>query len=579
MNLQTILDLLSRKETLISLAVLLGIAVLLLIMRRFRVNRMKRKLKDLEIKYNNVRSVPLPFKLNKAVALARVNKEVNDQVTNSKSAFDQVQNNLKQIAQLLAETEDLILMGKIKPAQLNLADLGSMIERGESQVSALESALDLVLEEEAQQRTQITELKENFRALKQAILTRGSQLQLAEEVLNQKLTDIEKGFTAFEEWMYASEFGKAKEKMEEIALSLDENKQLVEQLPELIMLAKGVIPKQMEEVSQLYNRLKQKGVYVQHLEVVKNLEMVSETSKEDLTNLRRAAIANVSEHLHENQKRLEQLMAQMDREDKAFDEVDSASKMLTKSTQECSEMQETLKQSHQKASVRFGWDDLKGLLVSSAEKLTIFNETQARLHKMISERSIPATTLLISVKESQQDVSNLAVDLQNALNRLNAARGDEERAKKQLLKLHLIMNEIQVKIRKHNLPSISDGYEGDMRKSYQYINSIGTLLNDTPLDVNLLNATLTDAIDHIYKLYNNVNNIVGTVDMVENAIVFANKYRSSNPEMDNQLTRAELCFHNGDYTQAIKIAIAAIEKVHPVSYEKLIKENSQSANV
>ena len=65
--------------------------------------------------------------------------------------------------------------------------------------------------------------------------------------------------------------------------------------------------------------------------------------------------------------------------------------------------------------------------------------------------------------------------------------------------------------------------------------------------------------------------------MVENTIVFGNKYRSSYPDIDSELTRAELCFRNGEYTQALKIAIATIEKIHPGSYEKLIKENSTSA--
>ena len=98
-----------------------------------------------------------------------------------------------------------------------------------------------------------------------------------------------------------------------------------------------------------------------------------------------------------------------------------------------------------------------------------------------------------------------------------------------------------------------------------------------PLNVKLLNATLQDAIDYIYKLYNNVNNIVGTAIMVEDTIVFGNKYRSTYSEVDSELTRAELCFRNGEYTQALTIAIAAIEKIHPGSYERMIKENAKSA--
>ena len=92
----------------------------------------------------------------------------------------------------------------------------------------------------------------------------------------------------------------------------------------------------------------------------------------------------------------------------------------------------------------------------------------------------------------------------------------------------------------------------------------------------MLNTTLNDAIDFIYKLWNNVNNVVGTAIMVENTIVFGNKYRSTYSDIDSELTRAELCFRNGEYTQALKIAIATIEKIHPGSYEKLIKENASA---
>ena len=75
-----------------------------------------------------------------------------------------------------------------------------------------------------------------------------------------------------------------------------------------------------------------------------------------------------------------------------------------------------------------------------------------------------------------------------------------------------------------------------------------------------MNATLNDAIDYIYKLYNNVNNLVAMAIMVENTIVFGNKYRSTYPDIDSELTRAELCFRNGEYTQALTVALATIER-------------------
>lgn len=578
MDIKTILDSLALEWVIYTIAGLFVLAVILLIVRRIRKVNLKRKLKENEIKYNNARSVPLPFKLNKAVALARVNSDVANMVEAAKSAFETIQIELKEIAGLLAETEDEILMGKLKSAKLNLSDLDGMIEKTMSKVGNLEKKLDGVLEEETQQRSQVTDLKDAFRALKSTYSDKSAQLTLCIESLDQRMSEIEKGFSMFEEWMYASEFGKAKEKMEEIAVQLNDTENLVQRLPELITLAKGVIPKQMDEISQLYSQLKQKGVFLQHLEIPKNLEFVSDTLKEDITNLRRCVIDQVEVHLADNRKRLEQLAAQLDREDRAHDELFDAIRNSVMNVKECSELYQNLKLTFQTVQVRFGWEDLKDVLKVSEGKLLAIEENVQRLRKLGEEHSIPSSTLLISVKETLQDINNLGNELTNAMNRVNGARSDEERAKKQLLKLHIIMNEIQVKIRKHRLPSISDAYEEDMTKSYQFVHSIEKLLDENPLNVNLLNATVTDAIDTIYKLYNNVNNIVGTVEMVENAIVFGNKYRTAYPEIDDQLTRSELMFHNGDYTEAIKVAIGAIEKVHPISYEKLIKENSKSAN-
>ncbi len=74
-----------------------------------------------------------------------------------------------------------------------------------------------------------------------------------------------------------------------------------------------------------------------------------------------------------------------------------------------------------------------------------------------------------------------------------------------------------------------------------------------------------------------MNNVVGTVVMVENTIVFGNRYRSTYADIDTELTRSELSFRNGEYTQALTTAIATIEKIHPGNYESMIKENAKSA--
>lgn len=143
---EKVLEILTRKEVIIAMVVILVIFIIWFIVRKVKIKNCKAQLSELEVRYNSIKSVPLPFKLNKAVAIARVNQETMTQVTHCKDDFELAQANLKQIAQMLADTEDMILVGKLKDARINLDDLDNMMELGEEQVHQLEAFLDKILE-------------------------------------------------------------------------------------------------------------------------------------------------------------------------------------------------------------------------------------------------------------------------------------------------------------------------------------------------------------------------------------------------------------------------------------------------
>ncbi|MBQ1477337.1 MAG: selenide, water dikinase, partial [Erysipelotrichaceae bacterium] len=157
-------------------------------------------------------------------------------------------------------------------------------------------------------------------------------------------------------------------------------------------------------------------------------------------------------------------------------------------------------------------------------------------------------------------------------NTVDKSNSDEERAVAQLMKLQVVVNEVEVKVREYHIPAIAGAYREDLVKSREYIADIKRLLNEVPLNTQSLNATLDEAIDFIYKFYNNVNNVVGMAIMVENAIVFGNKYRSTYPEIDRELSKAEFSYLNGEYTRALTIAINCMETLFPESADEKILE-------
>ncbi|MEF9961105.1 MAG: septation ring formation regulator EzrA [Erysipelotrichaceae bacterium] len=554
---------------------LVAIIIITMIMMMLRSKKAKKTFEELELRYNSLKSVPLAFKVNKAVALSRVNNNVAQRVENCKNSFDEVQDQLKECSVLLAEIDDLVYVRKVKSANEKMESLIDLMDQCQNNVDHVNSQLDEVLEQESEQREQINTLKENFRALKKKISENRMDYHQSSEYLDREITSIEKMFSLFEEWMFASEFDKASAQQDEIAESIKKLNSLIIELPTLYEKAKGVLPRAIDEVSYNYAQIKNKGVYLDHLETKKNLEIVSDMLKDDLNKLRNGNFNQVGENLLQSEKRLIQLQEQLVKEEKAYDEVKGNAPTLFEAIKNINKEVSEIETLYNKVYERFGFENWNEKLKATANQLTTINEAKRKLELIITQDSVPYTTILISYTELLHTTNAFCEEVTAMKNKLINACSDEERAKKQLVKLQLIVNEIGVKISRNRLPAVNEKFDEDLIEAKQKINMIETILAQSPLNVSKLNEELRISIDYIYTLYNNVNNLIGMAVMVENAIVFGNRYRSTFPELDSELTRAELCFRNGQYTKALRTAIQVIEKMHPGAYEKLIGKKDQ----
>ena len=148
---------------------LAAIIVITLIMMMIRSKKAKRQLEELEQRYHTLKGVPLAFKVNKAVALSRVNTMMAERVDACKNDFDEVQEQLKQCSIALAESDDFLYVRKIKAASRRMEELSALLDGCEINVQRVNELLDGVLEQENAQREQINVLKEQFRNLKKVI--------------------------------------------------------------------------------------------------------------------------------------------------------------------------------------------------------------------------------------------------------------------------------------------------------------------------------------------------------------------------------------------------------------------------
>lgn len=573
----TVLKYLSDIRIVIAIAAVVVLIIIWFIVQKIRSNKFRHQLEELEVRYNTIKSVPLSFKLNKAVAISRVEPDTMQKVTQTKDDFDKAEANLKQISQQLADTEDEILAGKLKKVKPDLADLEASISLGEQQVSSLDKFLDSILEKETAQRQEVTELKNHFRDLRNTAAENQSQLSYIWPTIEQNISDTEKMFSAFEEWMYASDVEKANAELDNIRESISRLESMIQSLPDLLSDARGVVPKMAEVLHQDYTTARDGGVYLDHLQIDKNLKVITAGLKEDLAGIKDGNLNGVREHLDDYKVRLTQMDQAVKKESESFMELKKFAGETETLFHETERNAKYIDDLYARLKPRLGLSDMEERIGRQKDRLATVSAKMPKVFQMYQENQSPASSVMASMKELNQEITVCNSGFKELRAEIDNTAGGEDRARKQLVKLQVIMNQMQVKIRKYKLPSISQQYEEDMAKANEYIHSIDRLINAPTLNVQLLSSTLKEAIDFIYKLYNNVNNVVATVIMVENTIVFGNRYRSTYADIDSELTRSELCFRNGEYTQALSIAIATIEKIHPGNYENMIKENAKSA--
>ena len=149
----------------------------------------------------------------------------------------------------------------------------------------------------------------------------------------------------------------------------------------------------------------------------------------------------------------------------------------------------------------------------------------------------------------------------------------DKRDHDELENINIVLLEIKSEIKNNHLPMINNSYKGYIADSYKKANEIRAFDAKKPVELGELSKRVDGARDVIYKLYDNVHNLVVTAQMVEEAIVFGNRYRSTYLEVNTELTKAEVLFRNGEYTKALAVAVDMIEKIQPGSYEKMIKKS------
>lgn len=166
---------------------------------------------------------------------------------------------------------------------------------------------------------------------------------------------------------------------------------------------------------------------------------------------------------------------------------------------------------------------------------------------------------------------NTEEKLETALRNLGSLEEDESRAREQLDEIKDILKKSKEKIISYNLPLIPNMYYVQLSEANVAIKEMVKELEMTPISIKTLNIRVDTARDLALKLYNTSNEVVKTAAMAEMAIVYGNRYRPVNKNLDISLSNAEKLFYQGEYKKSLECAIRAINVIEPGIHNKLME--------
>lgn len=562
----------------IKIAILAAIALVVIIIIVLIINNTKKtainkEIESLNVRYNTIKTMPLAFKLNNAQAMAKRNKETAEQIEEYYEKYETAQKHIDSIERLMEDIEDDLASKDYKSLKASLPELKTMIEESEEEVSKIDEYLEQFAMKETEQRDISARLKEVYLDLKMHVNENSNSLAISYDGICKKLEKVEELFSQSEEWLYANDYVRAQQILEEISENIKEIRSDYKALPDLVQDAKGVVPVLLEEVDRQYALSRQRGVYLEHLDISKKLEAIRKDLNECVKVISLAEIDGVKERLDSSKKELNNILDSLEKEINDYNESKTMLEEISSNIEKIKNLHNYVKVSYEKDYKRFSMENIGEYIKDKEKDIDEYKAQYIKVSGDVQQNDLPSSKVRIDVDELLALTNKDIEVLTGYKKQIDKNSNDEQRAKTQLIKLQIVLNEIEVKVLEYHLPAIAASYKDDLLSGRNQVKEIKDLLEEIPLNIDLLNEKLQNTIDYVYTFYNNVNNVVGMAIMVENAIVFGNKYRSTYPEVDRDLSKAEFSYLNGEYTKALTMAISCMETLFPNKANEKILEN------
>jgi len=556
----------------IVVVLLVIIVTLILILKSKKKKRILNAINALEKEKNLLINVPVLNELSKVEALVKNNAKLEEKYNTWKLKFEIIEHEtIPAINDMLIEVDFLVDKSRPKEVYEKITEVEIKLYEIKTKIKGILSEIKEITSSEERNRASVIKLKALYRRLKKKFIETKADYEETTKTIELQFETIERRFEEFEEVMEKKDYEEVIYVVKGLTEMLDHMTIIIDEIPEIMLMGKNLIPKRTEDVSSEYIKLTREGYQLDYLNVEYN---IVETEKKVSAIFDRVRVLNLEDVTFELKTILEYF-------DSLFNDFET--EKLTRKYYEDGLVNFNKKRKHvdkvlsavetklpeMKKNYNLTDDTLESIKLLKGEFEGV-NRDYEKLENLDRNHSFPFSKLNQELEIIMLKLTKLHEKLNSLLQKVGNLKDDEERAKGQLEDIKLLLKQSKYQIRKNKIPVIPDNYYVELREASDAIKEIQKELSKKPLDVDTLNVRVDTARDLVFKLHNTTAEMVKTALLSEYAIVYGNRYRSSKMVINDGLVKAEKLFFKGEYKKSLELSISTLDVVEPGIHKKIL---------
>lgn len=552
--------------------ILVALIIFMIVYHSIKLKIYRQEILDLQNQINGIKTLPLQYRLGCVQSIAKNMPEVAEEYEQFTKDFEKITEFQKnELGVLVNEVDESLFYGKTRGIKKKLTLIHEMTQRYDHDAKDLLTRIEKVTEIENIQRVEIIRVKGKYREV-------GNEYEKirvkVEEFVPHALEmfkELDDDFVKLETLMNNQMFADAKNFTEEIENRIDSLQENLKDLPSYVYVVSDLLPSKIDKVDELITSLEGDEYALEEMNIAARRQEVDKQMEESIAHVKNVDIKGAAEVLEPLTGLIEELVIDLGKELDSYKQFKEKWRESYNELQRLTDVYQNTMKEYRRLFTEFVIDEEEVVISKKYEEFKQIQEDANDLIEQMESGHFAYANMLEHVENLYDRMMQHDTYLEEFEKQKEDIETKNQKTEELLENINIVLLEIKSEIKNEHLPLVNDSYRDYIADSYNKVEEIKRFKAHKPVVLNELCAKVEGARDVIYKLYDNVHNMIVTAGMVEDAIVYANRYRSMFLEVNTELTKAEVLFRNGEYRNALQVAVDILERLEPGKYEELIK--------